>query len=507
MTPTTTTSGGPVGRKQRDIRFFFGRKSRRTVQDVNSKSHPGDEATATVFLAGDNGVPVCPPQELEKQHHALGEGEGSVGELCEDIKQYMSLIDTEFATRPSERDMLVELLESYQITCMDLDHLESPLECRFVRKLLEYESGHSQVPQEQFSSSAMSWLGSPSFLNGIKAFSKLVTGSSSSVPVTTSQEAWDLLMVMEPLVRADTLIQVDRVLNSRITASERYILQVAIWQSENPLYDLLQKEALTQKRPRTRRDSIGSPSKALRSMTSTSVIDEGSLTGLEFFFRKLLRLSASIIDRATADLGLSGSVRQTAWSLFVGSLEDELSLQLLLGRNLLTIIACSVYSIAKLLDEDRSFAQVISSIQQRQRFDHLPRSDHEDAWFRHISRGPLATATHCDIVEFYNTIYLSKMKTHIYALRTPRTPQKPLSKTSGAMFPDSHTARVALTRNVILDVTSTPRHVTEKSANNDGPACVVSILGNLGVRRVCQTEESEKIQPDQHYQVARRLDF
>lgn len=506
MTPTTTTSGGPVGRKQRDIRFFFSRKSRRVAQDVGNKSHPGDDETITTTSAGDNGVLACSPQEPEEQHRASGEG--SVGELCKDIRQYMRIIDTQVAARSSERDMLNELFETHQLTCMDPDHLESPLECRFVRKLLEYESLQSKIPQEQFSSSVMSWLGSQSFLNGIKAFSKLVAASSSSVPVTTSQEAWDLLMVMEPLFRADTLIQVDRTLNSRITASERYILQVAIWQSESPLYDLLQKEALTQKRSRTRRDSLGSPSKALRSMTSTGAIDEGSLTGLEFFFRKLLRLSASIIDRAVADLELSGSVRQTAWSLFMGSLEDELSLQLLLGRNLLTIIACSIYSIAKLLDEDRSFAQVISAIQQRQRFDYLLRNDHEDVWFRHISRGPLAaTTTCCDIVEFYNTIYLSKMKTHIYALRTPRTPQKSLSKTTGAMFPDSHTARVALTRNVILDVTSTPRHVLEKSTNNDGPACVVSILGNLGVRKVCQIEETESVQPEQHHQVARRLDF
>lgn len=463
--------------KSKDIRLYFGRKSRRQIQpDCKQVFAMTDNRHCNVPMIAER-VPLYEvPRSMEKPI-AQGIG-GLMG------KSFVS--NTTIST--DERTKLVNIIKriypsfDVQVVPKDLDSLE----CHLIFRLFEHELCRLGNSSDEVIAQRLDWLRSGPFYSGISRFAKVI--NENSINTIEAQGCWDLLLVIEPVVRVEPLFQQDPSLNALILEQERWILHYGIWQKEYPLYYLLQQEA-GHKRPRTRRDSVGSPSKALRSMTCTPLGENGSLTSLEFFFRKFLRSMAAIIDRTVRELGLGSSVQHITWTLFMSALEDELELRLLHKRHALTIVACAVYSIAKLFDQDRSFSQIITCLHA-----HFPH--YNDHWYKQILDDQ---GIHGDLVKFYNCVYLERMRSRIYAFRQPQTPQKS-SNPNPIPFPTT-TCSVAVSRNVYLDISPRPRHVSSAGS----PTCI-SILGNLGVRKQTKNDAGKmkgKIQKS----VVRRLDF
>lgn len=359
---------------------------------------------------------------------------------------------------------------------------------RLLRKLVETELLHQRSAGP---AAVERWIGSASFQRGFELFLGVVQrGRIMCAPALSDKQAWDLLMVIEPLVRADAGLAADRSLTSLLAEQERHLLHHAVWQGKH-VYGLLQGEQdqRRQQSPPPHHLSISSPGKALLAITLTASSPDGGVAPLEFFFRKLLRHTAVILQQLVSALGLSGQSKQASWDLFVLIVEGELEHQLLLHRHLFTVVACTLYSVARLFDEDRSFAQIIAQLQR-----HYPAYD--DAWFRSI-RPAAATDSHgdtVDIVDFYNSIFLGRLRGTIYALRrdAPTTPTKAEGGGGNggggfAPFP-ALIGTCSIARNVRLDVSVSPRRWELPGRQSPGqmqsPPTCIKILGNLGVRRL-----------------------
>jgi hypothetical protein len=269
---------------------------------------------------------------------------------------------------------------------------------------------------------------------------------------------WDLLMLIEPMMHAVSFISTNTMLASFLAIQERILLHSALWSGQH-IYTLLQQE----QRPRARRLFISSPGKALRSMTTPN---SPGVTPLEFFFRKFFRAAALVLDSVVTAEDLSSAVRKLSWTLFIAGIEMETTLKLMKNRHLLTIMACTVYSVAKLLDEDRPFASIIRNLQR-----HTIGND--ESWFRQV---PLNDGEVGDLVRFYNHTYLNCMRDRIYSLTNPKTPERhqPVPLTPFPSVPGS----VPLSRNVTLQVSPGPVRATSIRKHT-----CIALLGNLGAHR------------------------
>lgn len=317
-------------------------------------------------------------------------------------------------------------------------------------------------------SSVTQWMISPACILGLQGVFYTIMGDG----LYQGGDPWNTLMMIEPVIRAimDNLPTIEGVNHefdynewlqscpSLLQKKEQSILEFEIWQEGDGgvLYELLRQERRdqmanaqiyslwSQKPPNAlpnsgRRAAVSipisirppeqtSPAKALGSITNRLQLKNESdrfpktVTPLEFFFRKLFRLSSNIIKDACQRLSLSKDLRDAIWSLFVSLAEGESHLKLLKGRHLTSILACMIYAVAKLYDQDQSFSQIIQTLSI---YVQPYANGQTSEWYRNI---PFSDRTGMknydeekramgDLVEFYNKVFLPRMKQRIYTLR------------------------------------------------------------------------------------------
>lgn len=487
-----------------DIRHYFGRQPRRVLPD--NKTDPSPSPCASVPPSSPHPSIDSPPQTSRQPLYASpprlrdlaprdvpSEGDD---EKCANLCEYLQLVRrSPDEWRQRETGLLEGVFGRAVLAEIGFPAGDLSVLCiRLIRRLAEEEiSAAAGGPAGcDLAACAARWLSSPFFLAAVSSIADVLAGA----PRVHAARPWDVLMAIEPVIRAEPLISAGSI--STLLERERAILYWEVWREPEPLYDLLlQEQAACQSR--RKREQVSSPEKALLSM-ATSSASAGPLTPLEFFFRKFLRAAAAAVEHAVHALALPSQVRELSWALFVGAVEAELRLRLLFERNLLTLVACAVYSVAKLLDEDRSFAQIIAVFQR-----HFP--SFGDGWYREI-RVP-GHGARADLVYFYNHVYLGCMRERIYALHgAPRTPDRrapAAGRPPATPFPPAPPNTVVFSRNVRLDVSPDTLH---RRMSPTAASICIAILGNLGVRHDQQPPGAAAAAPAApSRQIARQLKF
>lgn len=510
----------------RDLRRFFTQRRKRSwpSEDLLQKEEPGlstpelpdkpsTEPTGSVAMNRPlfrNPLYAAPPRigDLVPEEDDNDDTDHNPERVYTEMSQYIGQINgNRQQVTDAEREKLLAMLTHKEIAWTPSDKLlENCLGLRLLRKLVEYTFRVDNGDEELSAMDMERWLLSPALQEGVLAVTRLLQmGGQPAFSETTALEVcWEMLMLIEPILKAEPLITLDAKMSSTLARFERQLLAYRLWQGDL-IYTLLHRQD-QQPRRRSRCNSISSPGKALRSMTRSIAT---GVTPIEFFFRKFLRMAAAIFEYTISELQLDATIRQATWNLFMSGMEAEEDRRLMYHRNVLTLVACTIYSVAKLFDKDKSFAEIISCL-------HRKFPEYGTAWFQHVFLDEAEGSR--DIVAFYNGPYLGAMRASIYALRpghssTSSTPEKGAS--AGAIltatpFP-TVMGRVALARNVVLQVSSRALRTTETPPGT--PTCI-TILGSLGARReqsiinpdpdlspLCQSR------PGRPRKVARRLDF
>ena len=251
-------NNGNGERKNDDIRNYFSRRSRRIGNADEQKlviSQTEKTAPSSPLAIVRHPLYAAPPRLGDL---VSSEGDNSVGEQCADFQDYLNKSASSSTVSESEqteyeRSRLIAFLVKNGIAWVIPTDMSS-LECRLIRKLLEREQRKHEEPLEIL----ITWLASASFCAGLQTLTKVLRSHRVH---TAPEGAWYLLMVIEPAVRAEPLLQTDPVLSTLLVEQERLILQSTAWQADYPLYHLLSQEERINKRPRTRRESLGSPRK------------------------------------------------------------------------------------------------------------------------------------------------------------------------------------------------------------------------------------------------------
>lgn len=494
MSQKSKESEGALTKTQHsaDLRDYFERrKRRRTTYDKQPGC--GDDAEGSDVCSSST-IPLytSPPglEDLIKDRHDDNDAFRLVdysGALQTDAEQMHA----------TERDELKSELIRRGIDSEVLSRDLSPLGMRLVRKIIKEEFKNKQglVDEEDLIFRIAQWLNSRRFLQSVELVVKVLL--ELAVPEDLNDETkWDFLMILESAIKSDPMIYTETKVMTVLTDFERRLILCELWQGTY-LFKILNTECGRLKNGRRRPSFSSSPGKALHSITnSTSSSSEGCVNPLEFFFRKFFRASAAVFEHLITDLGLSQAVRQNSWSLFVRGIELEASVRLMRGRNMLTSASCAVYSIAKLLDEDKSFSQIVRSLYPKY-------VSYGEGWFRKVSlmeeSGEMG-----DIVTFYNQVYLPRMRKCIYSFKetVPFTPEKgrndhnrnpllsPFPKVMG---------RIALSPKITLTVSP---EAPSLYRNAEGTPRRITVLGNLG-----SYLEQETPKPKSPKRVARKLDF
>ena len=223
--------------------------------------------------------------------------------------------------------------------------------------------------------------------------------------------AFEFCVFLETFVRFERLnsffINHFRELEARLLESE-------VWQDQFPIYH------------RTKNDSVfwNSPKKALASISENEILNskksENALTKMELFYRKLFRLASSKISAITRYFNIQLHFKRLFWSLFVHVVVYEHDLLLLYKRNLDVIIVCIIYSICKIMDCDRTFKELLSFYQRsgtQEVIDFYKLKRFKSIYLHEGDR-------YSDVVVFYNTVFLAKLKEVIYSLKNAQSAEK-----------------------------------------------------------------------------------
>jgi len=381
----------------------------------------------------------------------------------------------------SERDLLGQELAHF-----GLDHLldamcaESTDEdvLRIVRLLIRHRE---QRVSEENRERLFMLLSSPVFMDSVRVLAETIKGQDLEL---SSRQAWDCFPLIEPLM----LLHPNKEGLAPLAQLEKRIIFKDLWQDEQ-IYSLLEEADLS--------SLVEGAATRLSSNEEQVHCDDEERHEIgqeDYLARKLLRYLARLLAVCSRRLGLSERAKQLSWHLLLQIVKDELSARWFLRRSVLSIVASYLYAVAMLLDEDRTFAQIIEAIYAH---DLSP----DRSWFKNIyvaeGRDPV------DLVAFYNSHFLPRMQPLIRQLATLRPITRsssdseerdiPRSANQVIPFPSSSAGIARIAPNITLAVSPGRRQPLV------GSTASYMIAGDLGLRL------AERIPPST--QVRRRLDF
>jgi len=328
------------------------------------------------------------------------------------------------------------LLQSASIS-LRVDHIF----IQFLSRLLPYEAARTQRADFAY------LLVVPEFLPAVAVvLSRLTRLSAVALSLTQATTAlqstlFDVLLVIEPVVRMLPELMKLPSVNAELRALEQYLIESAVWQECAPFYRLLADEDSVQANVNPVISKLARPiyasHKALESLTGFAS-NGSALTRLELFFRKFLRLASIRLQLATRALGLPLMVSQLAWEFFVelagseGHFVDGHRCKLFYRRHLNHILMAVLFSVARLSDQERTFAQIAACLPDSHYYWNKKESEDDEetelmhAWMDmrtgRISKvfvsedGGDRGSSFCDFFTFYNQIFLPPLQRRLQRL-------------------------------------------------------------------------------------------
>lgn len=297
----------------------------------------------------------------------------------------------------------------------------------FIQRLSSQEStrtGNSNLSllltNERFMSAAASILLSlPRLVSIVIPMEEVVKALHSDI--------FDVLLTVEPLLRAlPEILQLPNTIK-RLQELQETILEESAWKhsssSSCTLYKLMSLEAssfsaetqgikIQSTRLKSALNGVRSCQKALETLTGFST-SPSKISRLELFFRKFLRLASHRLQIACTRLGLKPKVTQLAWEFFYeliqmesfssSSSETQDNFLLFKNRNLNQIILAVIYCSGRLLDQERTFQQIIQVVPTVQ--------GRSISWLLKVFKDHPEDS--CDFFTFYNETFLPLLKDRI----------------------------------------------------------------------------------------------
>lgn len=316
------------------------------------------------------------------------------------------------------------------------------------------------------------WLGNERFLRALAAAVLVHEGLSSEVEALSRSQAvaFEVALVIEVVLKH---AKANRAGRHRLQQWEEDLLLSTVW-ADTSLYDMMESDKRS-----TRRNTLDSPTKALRSMTAEQANDR--VTRLELFFRKFFRLSVRKIDQICSHLDLPEPFQHSLWHAFLGIIEKvEMRERLLYRRNLLHIMAALTYSLCKLNDHEITFKQIVSG---------LVDETHPASLYRSIWMGDGEDPV--DLVTFYNRVFLPRVQEVLHSLPSPAnedghatvpaTPETPKLNKKRSLadwpLPSLHSPVMAtnhLSKRVQLDMSPMKHHLSRTLQATSAPSKLAS---------------------------------
>ena len=172
------------------------------------------------------------------------------------------------------------------------------------------------------------------------------------------------------------------------------------------------------------------------SSSKSSRVTSNELTlSQELFFKRVLHHCALEVHQLCEQLHLPEKFSEHVWTVMKYILSSETSL--LIERNLIQIILCSVYGVCKVFHQPLKFQEIItkytfifrfnlSSINLR--YSELPTFNKNEV--QEIIYGVyIKENDRVDLIKFYNTVYISQIKTFLFSLVGDKNSYDPKSNT------------------------------------------------------------------------------
>lgn len=147
----------------------------------------------------------------------------------------------------------------------------------------------------------------------------------------------------------------------------------------------------------------------------------------ELFFKRVLHHTALHIYQLAEALHVSEKTAEQIWNVMKYILSSETTL--LIDRHIDQLVLSTIYGVCKVLHHPLKFQEIITKYQE------LPSFDKAD-FIENIHQVYINEIERADLIKFYNSVYISQMKTYLFSLAPqpgqpqmrPGTPQikKPL---------------------------------------------------------------------------------
>lgn len=234
--------------------------------------------------------------------------------------------------------------------------------------------------------------------------------------------AFDFLKVLETVVRSEDCLTESLATHAR--ALEERIVVTLVWQLTSPLWTALQRTPLHVSPPSHRgflspgRAPLASPQASpapgadpayhLSEAAPLDNTDQANVRAISFFSRKLMRVAQSNLRKIAQRLKLPSEATSLSFAGVQHALSDHP--QLIENLHLDYIILSCIYSVCKLLDHACPFKSIVF---EYRRLDWpCPAPCRAIA----LPSGP------GDVIDFYNEVFLPKMKTFMFDLVSRRQP-------------------------------------------------------------------------------------
>jgi hypothetical protein len=303
-----------------------------------------------------------------------------------------------------------------------------PIMARFLTRLLSQET--QRLGRADFSAMLLARDFLPAVCTVLLRLPHIVRAALSVEDTAKAMDValFDVLLAIEPTLRAFPELLRLPDLQRSVRALEEHLMESCVWmEPEGPLYPLLEAECSatgdahggTLSSPLLASVSKLRASKKALEALSGFTSSGASLTRLELFFRKFLRLASVRLQVATKSLGLPAAVAQMSWEFFVELVEAEGRpgrARLFQHRHLNQILMAVLYAVARMLDHERTFAQIASSLRGCQRHLGLTVSSWIDPATGHTAPVRCDRQRSCDYFTFYNEIFLPPLQKRLLRL-------------------------------------------------------------------------------------------
>ncbi len=212
--------------------------------------------------------------------------------------------------------------------------------------------------------------------------------------------AFDFWKLLPSFLRFDTAMPAPLV--HHFSEIECKILELLAWEKRSPIYDLISQ--ITARKDQPREENKEKPQHV-----SEAVPESQFKYAHERFFKKVLQLVATHIEEITSALDLRNElIKERIWDAAKLLLSTETDL--LIGRHIDQLVLCGVYAICRMEQSKKppacpnySFNNIVSCyIQLNER-----RGKVTSALFQSVK---ISDTQSGDIIEFYNKVYVPKMK-------------------------------------------------------------------------------------------------